>query len=121
MTSSEGFQHHFKMCFFGCYIKKYVSFTLIYFAVLKSSDLSSQLTFILTSPKACANTITAVQCGISNVYLLSVVQLKGKHCQHPIPVMGVCSTCLPANWVTVSFVSRSRSELSQLSDEQEIV
>ena len=35
MTSSEGFQHHFKKICCDCYIKKTLAFTLISFAVLK--------------------------------------------------------------------------------------
>ena len=38
-------------------------------------------------PKACANHIIAI--GYRQCLPRSVVQLKAKHCRHPIPVMGV--------------------------------
>ena len=45
---STTFQHHFKICFCGFYMKKTVAFTLISFTVLKWDDyLSVQLPFEL--------------------------------------------------------------------------
>ena len=48
MTSSEGFQDNFKICFCGFYMKKNVAFTRITFAVLKLNEcLSVELPFQL--------------------------------------------------------------------------
>ena len=63
-----------------------------YFKAAGQFRLALNITGYIFCPKACANPIVAMerwQC-----LPLSVVQLKGKHCQYPIPIMGVADAVM---------------------------